>query len=101
MTERVDRALRQAELLRSTYCSCAGQGEDGECGDPHCDFGLIRSLFVVNARALDALEAKDAQIERLRAELTTITRIPNSEAAQGIMKALAWAALRDEEGDMP
>lgn len=33
------------------------------------------------------------EIERLREALHDINRIPNSEAAQGIMKAIARAAL--------
>jgi predicted RNase H-like nuclease (RuvC/YqgF family) len=41
-----------------------------------------------------ALTRKDREIEFLRASLHEINRIPNSEAAQGIMKASARAALR-------
>jgi len=40
------------------------------------------------------LTRKDREIDFLRASLHEINRIPNSEAAQGIMKACARAALR-------
>jgi hypothetical protein len=41
------------------------------------------------------LEDAAAEIERMRAEMRSITKVPRSDAAYGIIQCIARAALKD------
>ena len=62
-----------------------------------CDFQQD-TIFAADAimRLLPELIAHSARIAELEAALKTILQIPNSDAAQGIMKAFAEDALGEK-----